>query len=96
MRKTWILLFLGIWVAVLPFLGFPSSWKDFLFTLTGLGLICFSYMLYKDYKTEKKEKSFDNFRENSDFDENKNSSLNEIETIEEEMSEHIKFYNQDI
>ena len=73
MIKARILLFLGIWVAVLPYLGFPSSWKDILFTLSGLGLIYFSYMLYQEYKTEenKEEKTFDNFSENKSFTEEK-------------------------
>jgi len=73
MRKARMFLFLGIWVAILPYLGFPYSWKDFLFTLTGLGLICFSYVLYKDYKKEEnQEKTFDNFSENNDFSEKLN------------------------
>ncbi len=66
MSKARILLILGIWVAVLPYLGFPYAWKDILFTLSGLGLIYFSYMLYQESKTEeiKEEKTFDNFSEN--------------------------------
>jgi amino acid permease len=72
MRKARILLILGTWVTILPFLGFPNSWKDILFSLTGLGLMIFSYVLYRNYKKEEKEtkqnKTFDNFRENSDFD----------------------------
>jgi amino acid permease len=80
MRKARIFLFLGIWVVILPYLGFPSSWKDVLSTLTGLGLIYVSYILYKDYKKdykieENQEKTFDNFSENSDF--GKNESVNE-------------------
>lgn len=70
MRKSRILLILGIWVAVLPYLGFPYSWKDVLFTISGLGLIYFSYMLYQESKIKEKnsEKTFDNFSENRDFD----------------------------
>ncbi len=65
MRKSRILLILGIWVAVLPYLGFPYSWKDTLFTVSGLGLIYFSYMLYKESKIEEvKEETFENFSEN--------------------------------
>jgi len=76
MRKARIFLFLGIWVVILPYLGFPSSWKDVLSILTGLTLIYLSYMLYKDYKIkEHQEKTFDNFSENSDFD--KNESVGE-------------------
>jgi hypothetical protein len=73
MRKARMFLVLGIWATILPYLGFPSAWKDTLFTLTGLGLIGLSYFLYKDYKKEEhQEKTFDNFRENSNFNENEN------------------------
>jgi hypothetical protein len=81
MRKARIFLVLGIWVTILPYLGFPYSWKDILSTLTGLGLIYLSYMLYKDYKIEEKEKIFDNFSENSDFDKNESKSGSGSEEI---------------
>ncbi|OGI68913.1 hypothetical protein A3A05_01500 [Candidatus Nomurabacteria bacterium RIFCSPLOWO2_01_FULL_41_12] len=73
MSKMRILLVLGIWVAVLPYLGFPSSWKDILFTISGLGLVYMSYMLYQESKTDEKspEKIFDNFSENKPFTEEK-------------------------
>ena len=77
MKKARILLALGTWVTILSFLGFPSSWKDILFTLTGLGLVCLSYMLYREAKIkEKKEESFDNFTDNGDF--NKNEDVGKI------------------
>jgi hypothetical protein len=70
MRKARILLFLGTWVAILPYLGFPYAWKDTLSFLTGLILICFSYVMYRDYKREEApQKTFDNFRENNNFEE---------------------------
>lgn len=73
MRKARILLFLGIWVTILPYLGFPYSWKETLFTLSGLGLIYVSYLLYNDYKIKEnsKKKVFDNFVENGNFEESK-------------------------
>ena len=66
MRKAYILLILGIWVMILPFLGFPFSWKDDLTALSGLGIIFVSYMFYKEFKRGeiKKTKVFDNFFEN--------------------------------
>ncbi len=66
MRKARILLVLGIWVTILSYLGFPYSWKDILFTLSGFGIIYFSYVLYKESKVKKikEEKTFDNFSEN--------------------------------
>lgn len=69
MRKERMLLILGIWVTILPYLGLPYFWKDILSTLTGLGLICFSYILYRDYKAKANTETFDNFRENRDFGE---------------------------
>ena len=72
MHKARILLILGIWVAILPYLGFPYSWKNILFTLSGLGLVYLSYILYLESKIgETEEKSSDNFSENGDFSENK-------------------------
>ncbi|MDR3519937.1 MAG: hypothetical protein P4L63_03590 [Candidatus Pacebacteria bacterium] len=65
MRKARIVLILGTWVAILPYLGFPYSWKDTLSFFTGIALIGFSYILHKDAKNkEHKEKTFDNFKEN--------------------------------
>jgi len=70
MQKARMFLVLGVFVTILPYLGFPYSWKDVLYTLSGLVLIFLSYLLYKDYKTkENQEKTFDNFRENNDFNE---------------------------
>lgn len=71
MRKAKILLILGVFIAVLPYLGFPYSWKEAIFTISGLGLVYFSYVLHKESKSAPKEKVlFENFRENRDFSEN--------------------------
>ncbi len=68
MKKARILLILGVWVAILPYLGFPASWKNIIFVLTGLGLFYFAYTLYKEAKTaEGNSKKFDNFSENREF-----------------------------
>ncbi|MBI3888722.1 hypothetical protein HY311_02930 [Candidatus Nomurabacteria bacterium] len=68
MSKPRILLVLGTWVTILPYLGFPNSWKDVLYTLTGLGLVFISYLMYRERKAKAdQEKTFDNFSENSDF-----------------------------
>ncbi len=71
MRKARILLMLGIWVAILPYLGFPFSWKNVLFTFSGLVLCYFAYVLYREFKAGeiKEKKSFDNFSENQNFSE---------------------------
>ncbi len=68
MRKARILLILGVWIAVLPYLGFPYSWKDILSTISGLALICLSYVFYREYQEKETEvRTFDNFSENKGF-----------------------------
>ncbi len=69
MKRARILLFLGLWVAVLPYLGFPHTWKNILFSLSGLGIIYFSFILYREHKKREKKQNFDNFSENNDFGE---------------------------
>ena len=66
MKRAYTLLALGIWTAILPYLGFPYSWKDILFTITGLWLCYFSYLFYREHKVAegRKEKVFENFSEN--------------------------------
>lgn len=70
MSKVRKLLLLGIWVAILPYLGFPSTWKNVLFFLTGLVLMYFSYLLYLESKNKNTTiRAFDNFSENKNFNE---------------------------
>jgi len=64
MQKARIFLFLGIWITILPYLGFPYSWKDILTTLSGIGLVYASFVLYKEESKKIAERNFDNFREN--------------------------------
>jgi cbb3-type cytochrome oxidase subunit 3 len=68
MNKARVILILGIWTALLPYLGFPYSWKNFLMIFTGIILLYVSYTLYKESKEKADgENKFDNFSENSDF-----------------------------
>jgi len=53
MRKVYILLILGVWVAILPHLGFPYFWKNILTTLSGLGIIYASFVIYKESQIKK-------------------------------------------
>lgn len=48
MSKTRWVFILGIWVMILPFLGFPRVWKNTLFVITGLGLIYLAYLLRRE------------------------------------------------
>ena len=86
MKKAWTLLILGVWVAILPYLGFPYSLKNILFSITGLGIIYLGYLSYNDSKTgEIKEETFDNFSENSGFNENKTDTQEQIDLNKEEI-----------
>jgi len=50
MRKEKTLFIIGLWVIVLPFLGFPGLWKTIIFILTGLILIYLGYLFYMEAK----------------------------------------------
>ena len=67
MKKAQTLLILAVWTAILPYLGFPYFWKNILFTITGLILAYFSYLLYKEAKKQRTptERKIDTFSENS-------------------------------
>lgn len=68
MSKVKIIFGLSVWITILPYLGFPYSLKNVLFSVTGLGLIYLAYTLYRDFKAgETKEKTFDNFSENNNL-----------------------------
>lgn len=63
MRKEKTLFVIGIWVAILPFLGFYDSWRKILFGITGFALIYLAYLFYSEAKArlvkdEPKVKSF--------------------------------------
>lgn len=50
MRKEKTLLIIGLWVALLPFSGFPDTFRKILFVLTGLALMYLAYLFYLEYK----------------------------------------------
>lgn len=50
MRKERALLIIGLWVMLLPFSGFPSLWRTFLFAFTGLTIIYIGYLFYMQAK----------------------------------------------
>lgn len=47
MTKERILFLIGIWVMLLPHLGFPNSFRKFLFFVTGIFIIYISYHFRK-------------------------------------------------
>ncbi len=97
MHKAQILLVLSLWTMIIPYTGFPYSWKDVLTTLTGIVFVYFSYTYYVESRAkEKKRKIFDNFKENANFDDDQNdisaSAVEEIdmEILEKEPAEYTK------
>jgi uncharacterized membrane protein YczE len=46
MRKERAIFFIGLWVGILPFLGFPEAWRKLFFIITGVTLVSLSYQLY--------------------------------------------------
>ena len=50
MRKEKTLFIIGLWIIVLPFLGFATNTKIFLFVLTGLALLYLAYLFYLENK----------------------------------------------
>lgn len=50
MRKEKTLFILGLWVIVLPFLGFPNNLRKVLFILTGFAVMYLAYLFYLENK----------------------------------------------
>lgn len=50
MRKERTLLILGIFVALLPYMGFYDSWRRILFMISGLSIIYIAYLFYIEAK----------------------------------------------
>lgn len=44
LTKNRILLALGIWIAIIPFLGFPSSYKSFFIIASGVVVALLSFL----------------------------------------------------
>ena len=51
MRKEKTLFALGVWVMILPYLGFPNTWRKFLFIVSGLAIMYIAYLFYLEYKS---------------------------------------------
>ena len=71
MNKLKTILILGIWVAILPYLGFPYIIKNVLLSLSGLAILYLGYLLRRELKEANiqgaEDDVFDNFSENGEF-----------------------------
>ncbi len=66
MRKEKSLIIIGFWILILPFLGFPNSWRNFLYVITGLVVMYLGYLFYIEVKASipKEENEFKPFVDN--------------------------------
>lgn len=89
MRKAYTVFILGVLVTILPYLGFPYSWKDTIGTGLGVLIALISYFIFRENKqpesSNHNQKSYDNFLENYDFEEKP-----EEENKEESEKTHIR------
>jgi len=66
MKKAKAMLIIGIWVIILPHLGFSYNVKNILFLITGSALIYIAFVIYNQHKREQpKDSAFENFTENN-------------------------------
>jgi hypothetical protein len=65
MSKQKGIFFLGIWVAILPFLGFPLSWKRTLALVSGAYIAYLGYLLNKERTAHDKHTPHTTYVENS-------------------------------
>lgn len=74
MSKQRMLIILGVLVAIMPFSGFPSSWRTVFFLIFGISIIVLAYQIDKLIKHLKKDKENEltSFIDNRDIHENKN------------------------
>ncbi|MEI7688761.1 MAG: hypothetical protein WCI91_01095 [Candidatus Nomurabacteria bacterium] len=66
MRKERTLLILGIFVALLPYMGFYESWRKILFMILGLSIVYISYLFYIEAKArlDKEDNKIKSFIDN--------------------------------
>ncbi|MFA6397343.1 MAG: hypothetical protein WDK96_00660 [Candidatus Paceibacterota bacterium] len=66
MSKQKIILILGFWILILPFLGLTTSWKKFFLMITGISLMYLAYLIHKEKLTlmPKKEEKYNTFTDN--------------------------------
>lgn len=66
MRKERTLFIVGVWVAILPYLGFYESWRRILFIITGVGIMYIAYLFYTEAKARigKEENRIKSFVDN--------------------------------
>lgn len=68
MKKAKFLLGIGVWVVILPHLGFPLQVKYVLSLLTGVLVVYIATLIYRQAKPKKtKEFGYENFTESNNI-----------------------------
>ena len=49
MTKDLVIIVLGVWVALLPFLGFPNSWDRVILLVSGFSISILMFLLRRDF-----------------------------------------------
>lgn len=75
MDKLKSLFALGVFVTVLPYLGFPMSFKNILISLSGISVLYIYYQLSKEAMVTEEKQHFDNFSENNHSAQEKGGNL---------------------
>lgn len=60
MSKNKTIIALGLWIAIVPFLGFPGAWKTFFITTSGLAIVFISFMIIAKKRAERPQESENN------------------------------------
>ena len=68
MSKQRIIIILGVLVAAMPYLGFPTSWRKGFFLIAGIAIVICGYKISKEIKSLKtdSENSLTTFKDNLD------------------------------
>ena len=89
MKKDISLITLGVWIVVVPFLGFPGTWKTIIFVISGLAVVLLTVL----WRHELLRSGFPQKKGNHDvFVENGNVpqrvERHRLRVVSDETSEH--------
>ena len=48
MSKEMLVMVLGVWIIIVPYLGVPSSWKGIIYIISGLLIVLVGFLLRTD------------------------------------------------
>jgi len=69
MGKDVLIMLLGVWVALLPFLGLPNSWDNIIFLISGIFIIGLGIVVRRSMNTSNRRSTL----RSEDTEENEHS-----------------------